>query len=876
MRDKVGDRTQLAPTALLVILVLGIGSLLPVLRDALVAARLGATDDSDAYFLSTYIILMVVTILVAESTVPATVVTLSTPSKCQAPAGHSLIRSLLFAGGILLGVALLVAALAVPIVMLFAPGFDSTTVETTAKATAVVAPAILFIGAARLVGAFLNSAGYFMLPALLTPVIAIGAIIPLLAGTTSPIVAAAGWTIGSMAGLALLFGWAFLIYKTGRERHPVTIQLNRDRIVQLLRLSVPLVILVTVRQGPEIVDRVISSGLSSGSLTSVVLAKKTMVLPSTILIAAVGAVVLPYLSRQEPNSNRSDAFAHSINLALFFLLPVSLLLVVTRTDLVTLLYGRGEFTAANVSTTSTLLGIYALALVPLTLGIILQNSFAALDESKTPVLPYTISLGGLIVIAWAATRVIGISGLPIAFLIAEGTYTIVLLVLLHRRVAFRSRSLGWPAAIAMFGTALSGVALLPLVLVHMEPPLLAFVLAATVASLVYAATMIWLKHPAAEDILDLIFHRSSEETDAQDRVRVAIESTYAMNQTGTGRYISSLIENLNALGVVEVISFRAPRVEILPRIVRLPVNGVLHAFWCQIIFPIAAWRRKVDLIHTTMIAPIVAPCDVVMTVHDGLDFQPHWRPSAAWSAYVRTVGVWAARRATAIITGSEAAAAEVCETFKIPADRITIVWHGSDLIGMERKRPAGVMEMTQSFLLMVGSANQRKNVETAVEAARIVRNRFNIDLVVVGQVPGSAYTDDDWLLRLNSIEDSELAWLYAHATAVIVPSRHEGFGYPVLEALTFDCPVVASDIPALREVGGQAARFADPEQPDQFARHIFTILEDPARERTRIAFASDKARSITSLWMAQQTQEVYLRVTGTQHERAVWSSIAAS
>ena len=122
----------LAPTALLVAAALAVGSFVPIVRDALVASRLGASAASDAYFLSTYIVIMLVTIFVSESSAPAAVVTLA--SHADAPVAEAGVawpywRVLAVAGCGLAVLAALLALLARPLVDLLAPGFDQLAVD---------------------------------------------------------------------------------------------------------------------------------------------------------------------------------------------------------------------------------------------------------------------------------------------------------------------------------------------------------------------------------------------------------------------------------------------------------------------------------------------------------------------------------------------------------------------------------------------------------------------------------------------------------------------------------------------------------------------------------------------------------------------------
>jgi glycosyltransferase involved in cell wall biosynthesis len=147
-------------------------------------------------------------------------------------------------------------------------------------------------------------------------------------------------------------------------------------------------------------------------------------------------------------------------------------------------------------------------------------------------------------------------------------------------------------------------------------------------------------------------------------------------------------------------------------------------------------------------------------------------------------------------------------------------------------------------------------------------------LVVVGQLPEHLRRNRPWLEPVQGLEDSELAWLYRNAAAVIVPSRHEGFGLPVVEALSLGAPVVASDIPALREVGGRAARFAPPDAPDVFAAQLRIILDHPLAEREHIA--ASQAAAPTPAQTVASIVEVYRGVLADEERRRAWAPTAVS
>jgi glycosyltransferase involved in cell wall biosynthesis len=128
------------------------------------------------------------------------------------------------------------------------------------------------------------------------------------------------------------------------------------------------------------------------------------------------------------------------------------------------------------------------------------------------------------------------------------------------------------------------------------------------------------------------------------------------------------------------------------------------------------------------------------------------------------------------------------------------------------------------YLLTVATLEPRKNLQTLVEAHRLL---FGDLLLAVAGGEGwgdQPELDDPRIRRLGFVSDEELARLYRGAAAAVYPSRFEGFGIPVLEAMACGCPVVVSAHPSLDEASGDAAVRADPDDPAALAAAIQNAL----------------------------------------------------
>jgi glycosyltransferase involved in cell wall biosynthesis len=233
----------------------------------------------------------------------------------------------------------------------------------------------------------------------------------------------------------------------------------------------------------------------------------------------------------------------------------------------------------------------------------------------------------------------------------------------------------------------------------------------------------------------------------------------------------------------------------------------------------------------------------VATVHDLGLLKVPWavRPDSA--AALRERLERTLFEADLLLTPSEAVRRELIATGVSP-DRVRAIHHGTGVLAgiAPSPPPAGT---PSRYALHVGTVEPRKNVPTLLAAWRLLRSR-GIDappLVLCGgwgwkaeavRQEIEAAGREGWAVHLGYVGPGELAALYAGAELVALPSFYEGFGLPAIEALQAGAPLVASDLPVLREVAGDAALYAPPDRPDLWADRIAELLRDEAlREEMR-------------------------------------------
>lgn len=333
------------------------------------------------------------------------------------------------------------------------------------------------------------------------------------------------------------------------------------------------------------------------------------------------------------------------------------------------------------------------------------------------------------------------------------------------------------------------------------------------------------------------------------RIRVAVDARlYRGTSTGDSTYWTCLIDQLGSSNdEFEFLYYsNVPAAQEIPGGMRI-VPGVSR-WWSLVRFPLAARRAGAQIVHTQYsLSPLVRRGGVT-TIHDVSFFvEPGWFSKRDRTLLRLTVPA-AARRAERILTVSETSKQEI-ERF-IPASKGKLVvsllacppWIKALDRGDAKRSVEAKFGISGDFALTAATRWARKNTDLAVDAVSAVQGRLDLALVLVGKSQSASVPSASWIHRLGYVSNEDLNELYAAAAAYLLPSLHEGFGLPIVEAWRCGAPVFAMSRGAVPEVAGDAASLIDDPTPTAWSERLVAEfgragrlqeLRDLGRERLK-------------------------------------------
>ena len=266
--------------------------------------------------------------------------------------------------------------------------------------------------------------------------------------------------------------------------------------------------------------------------------------------------------------------------------------------------------------------------------------------------------------------------------------------------------------------------------------------------------------------------------------------------------------------------------------------------WCKLKLPKEAQLAPVDVTHSTNIAgPRMRKSKLVVTVHDcSFIREPAWHKAGNLEYSTRALGQ-AVRHADLIITPSQYSADELQECHPQTQGRVRVA---AEAVHESFRPPGpdfdpgqirGKYGLDRPYLIYVGTLEPRKNLVALIKAYQLCLAQGDCasDLVLAGGEGWKAepiieaikdQANQSRVHWLGYVPGEDLAPLYQAARAAVYPSLYEGFGLPVLEAMSCGAPVLTSPLTSLPEVGGQAVLYADPRDENELAHAMRRLIND--------------------------------------------------
>jgi glycosyltransferase involved in cell wall biosynthesis len=320
----------------------------------------------------------------------------------------------------------------------------------------------------------------------------------------------------------------------------------------------------------------------------------------------------------------------------------------------------------------------------------------------------------------------------------------------------------------------------------------------------------------------------------------------------------------------------------------LPGNFILRRVplrrgvpWLNFSLPLSAIRDRVDVMlfpaNDCWLLPfrktVVIILDIAQRTHLRRDLRPLDRLQNDLQLAMLPLS------ASRVVAISEYTARQVLALKPSLAGRVSVAHCGLNP-AFNDKVPAE--QSMARYILFVSGFDKRKNVENLLEAFRLLREKGRREkLLLKGVVePGIGYYQDvPAMVRERGLEeavevdssyagDDRLAALYKNAAMLVVPSFIEGFGLPVLEAMACGCPVACSNAASLPEVGGDAALYFDPNDPEQMASVMDRILDEPGLRQSMIDKGFENVKRFSWDKMAGELLELLRTVGGRRQGKA--------
>jgi len=376
-------------------------------------------------------------------------------------------------------------------------------------------------------------------------------------------------------------------------------------------------------------------------------------------------------------------------------------------------------------------------------------------------------------------------------------------------------------------------------------------------------------------------------------MRIGIDARL-YSESGIGRYIRNLVSNLSEIdGENEYFVFLNSKnfdAEFAKNFTKVKTDISWYSLKEQLQFPKILGKYNLDLMHFPHFnVPIFYRGKFIVTIHDLIHQKFAMKRATTRNLLLyklkqygyKKVFSSAIKKSQKIITVSDYVKDQLKDEWRVEDKKIIVTKEGveenliklgKEISEKEAKKVLDKFNIRQPFLFYIGNAHPHKNVEGLIKAFLELRKKYQyLQLVLSGndhyfwQKVRKDFQNKD-IIYTGFISDEELVSLYKTAKVFVLPSFEEGFGIPILESFALGCPVVASDIGALKEVGGDGAIYFNPFPPrhpersegsSDLAEKIEKVLNDQKLSKQLIEKGEKKYKQFSWKKLAEDTLKVY-------------------
>lgn len=320
--------------------------------------------------------------------------------------------------------------------------------------------------------------------------------------------------------------------------------------------------------------------------------------------------------------------------------------------------------------------------------------------------------------------------------------------------------------------------------------------------------------------------------------------------SGIGAYIRNLVPRV----IKSLPGMRFYLMGVPEEMKRLEAFRRDNAIWIRLSSRLFSLREQVEMISKVppdteifwsphYVFPVFWPKKLLVTVHDTLHLTMGWQvPGIHRRLYAQMMFSRLASRADRVLTVSNFTKDELIRWTKAVPEKIIVTPNGLDPAWFEVERKE--MPHPRTYLLYVGIVKPHKNLSRLLDAFKMMKDRIDQDLVLVGKKEGFIVEDKKILKKVaefgnrvkftGHVDEDKLKQYYAFADLFVFPSLYEGFGFPPLEAMACGIPTAVSRAASMPEVCGDAAHYFNPLDPRDMADKISEVLQaGPLRDELR-------------------------------------------